>query len=389
VVKDPTVSWHHFTIRAQVDGFLLEDRGSRNGTTLGGFRIRSAYVGHGATIGAGETQLRFIDLHEEVKEPISVEERYGRALGRSPAMRRIFALLPRIAAADATVLIDGETGTGKSILADAIHTGSSRARGPFVTIDCSAIPPTLIESELFGHERGAFTGAQQARAGAFEAAAGGTLFLDEVGDLPLDMQPKLLRALEDRVVKRIGSNREVKLDVRIIAATNRDLRDLVNRGAFRSDLFFRLNTVRLSMPPLRERPEDIRLLADYFHEQLSEAGGPAPDDLVAALERGSWPGNVRELRSAIERAVILGVPADEPSVTASAGDKSASYVFTENMTFRGGKERVVADWERWFVRELLRRHDGNLSRAARAARMDRAHLRELLRRHAVAVRDDS
>jgi DNA-binding NtrC family response regulator len=301
-------------------------------------------------------------------------------------MRRLFAMMQRIAAADSTLLIEGETGTGKGIIAEAIHGASARAGGPFVVVDCASIPPSLIEAELFGHTRGAFTGAGAARAGAFESAAGGTVFLDEIGELPLDMQPKLLRAIEDRVVKRVGGNDAVRLDIRIIAATNRDLRSEINQGRFRSDLYYRLNTFRLRIPPLRERREDIALLVAHFYRQLSPGGEPPPAELLAELARHDWPGNVRELRAAVERAVLLGDPAVWRALSGEA-PAAEDTRFVDGTSFRAAKERAIAAWERDYVRSLIARHDGNLSRAARAVRMDRNHLRELLRRHQITADD--
>jgi DNA-binding NtrC family response regulator len=302
-------------------------------------------------------------------------------------MRRIFAMLPRLAESDATILLEGETGTGKGLLASAIHEASPRARGPFTVVDCGSIPPNLIESELFGHEKGAFTGATSARVGAFELARGGTVFLDEIGEMPLDMQPKLLRALEDRLIKRIGGSEQIQLDIRIIAATNRDLRSEINRGRFRSDVYYRLNTFRIRVPPLRERRGDIPLLVAHFYSQLAPTGDAPPAELLADLARHDWPGNVRELRSAVERTVLLGDPnvwreisddhTPDPVVAPAAEDAR----FVGGMSFRAAKELAVAAWEREYVRALAANHGGNLSRAARAVRMDRNHLRELLVRH--------
>jgi DNA-binding NtrC family response regulator len=298
-------------------------------------------------------------------------------------MRKLTAVLERIARTDSTVLLEGETGTGKTLIAHTLHRASERADRPFIVVDGSAIAPSLIESELFGHERGAFTGAHATRAGAFEGASGGTLFLDEIGELPLDLQPKLLRALEERVVKRIGSSEPIRLDVRLIAATNRDLDVEVARGSFRADLFYRLNVVRVRVPSLRERREDIPLLASSFFRQLGGRDVPAPE-LLARLMRRPWPGNVRELRSAVERIVLLG--SDElGEADAVAGGESASQIFDPNESFRDAKERVVGEFERVSVRALLEHYGGNLSRAARAVRMDRNHLRDLLRRHQVGV----
>jgi DNA-binding NtrC family response regulator len=396
LLTDRAVSRHHCVITATKDGFLLRDLGSRNGTTLGGFRVSAAYLKPGAQIGVGQSTLGFETLLEPIIEPLGDEERYGRVLGQSIGMRRIFAALPRIAASDSTILIEGETGTGKGLLSDVIHQRSPRAGGPFVVIDCSAIPPSLIEAELFGHVKGAFTGAQTARPGAFEAAAGGTVFLDEVGELPLDMQPKLLRALEERTVRRIGSLEPIRLDVRVVAATNRDLREEVNRGTFRSDLFYRLNTVRIRLPSLRDRREDIPLLIHHFYEQFARETDPTPSsDLVAAFIRQDWPGNVRELRSAVERAILMGDP--DLWFDATLGGPPSSVLGSQAIdyskdlalgSFRTAKERAIARWERGYVDALVRQNEGNLSKAARAARMDRNHLRELLRRHGVSATEE-
>jgi transcriptional regulator with PAS, ATPase and Fis domain len=386
VLSDPTVSRHHFVIVATPRGYHLRDTGSTNGTFLAGHRVEAAYLQDGSTLRVGVTTLRFEAADGEIREPLSEDDRFGRALGRSPAMRRLFALLPRIAASDSTVLMEGETGTGKSLLAKMIHAAGPRARGPFVVVDSGAIPSALIESELFGHEKGAFTGAIAARAGAFEAANRGTVFLDEIGELPLDMQPKLLHAIEERSVKRLGSTQPTAVDVRIIAATNRDLRQAVNRGAFRSDLYYRLNIVKLRLPPLRERPVDIPLLVESFYRDLT--GDPTaipPPALVTALAQHDWPGNVRELRAAVERALLVDDPGQWRAVIDEPLGGPADVVGPEPMeselTFRAAKERAMLRWERAYIAELLRVHGGNLSRASRAARMDRTHLRELARRY--------
>ena len=392
-LTDPAVSRHHCAIAVGPRGYQLCDLGSTNGTSVGGIGIERAFIKPGAQVEVGQTRLRFDVMDDRVRETLAVEERWGRALGRSPAMRRIFAILPKLAASDTTLLLEGETGTGKSLLAEVIHDASARRTRPFAVLDCGAIPPTLIESELFGHEKGSFTGAAAARRGVFEAAEGGTVFLDEIGELPLDMQPKLLRALEDRTVRRVGSNESVRLDVRIVAATNRDLRQEVNRGRFRSDLLYRLNTVRLRVPPLRERRDDIGVLAGHFWVQFANDPQAAPPgELLVDWLRRDWPGNVRELRSAVERAVLLDDPAiwaEISSTIAVPTDPPAKrFDFDETASFRVAKERAVGEWERSYVRELVQRHDGNLSRAARAARMDRNHLRELMRRHGVTIQDD-
>jgi two-component system response regulator GlrR len=388
VLTDPTVSRYHFVLQVSPQGVLLRDLGSTNGTQLGSFRVETGYLTPGAVISLGMTKLRYEQMVEQLDEPLSNDDFFGRALGRSVAMRRIFSLLPRIAATDSTVLIEGETGTGKGVLVEAIHSASPRAARPLVVVDCGSIPPSLIESELFGHEKGAFTGALRTRAGAFESAAGGTIFLDELGELPLEMQPKLLRALEERTVKRVGGTESIKLDVRVIAATNRNLKQAVNRGGFRADLYFRLNIVRLEVPPLRERREDIPLLVNHFYEQLAPAGTQPPPGLVEHLSSLDWPGNVRELRNAVERAVLMEDAALWQELTSDDADApQTGYRFDPALSFRAAKERAMAQWERWYVTELSQRAGGNLSRAARDAHMDRTHLRELLRKYQAEPND--
>src|SRR6185436_18080869 len=250
---------------------------------------------------------------------------------------------------------------------------------PFVVIDCGSLPRNLLESELFGHERGAFTGAVETRVGLFESAQGGTLLLDEIGELPLDLQPKLLRALERRVIRRVGSNRDLPIDVRLLAATHRDLRCAVNQKTFRSDLWYRLNTVRVVVPPLRERRDDIAMLvAELYRELRGDPAAAPPTDLVRTMMRGAWRGNVRELRSAVERSLI-GAPVIEHDPELEA---------RSNLSFKVAKNLATADWEKQYLSELLPAHDGNVSRAARAAKMNRSHLSELVHRHGLSARED-
>src|SRR5690606_11410703 len=308
-IDDPTVSRFHCEILIGDDGARLRDTGSLNGTILDGVQIVEAYLRGGSVLRIGRTSIRF-DFGVE-RHPLQLSEarRFGVLTGESVAMRRIFSMLERAAASEATVLIEGETGTGKTAAARSIHLESARRDGPFVVLDCGAVPAALIEDELFGHEKGAFTGADTRRAGVFEEASGGTLFLDEIGELPPELQPKLLGVLESRQVRRIGAPRATPVDVRLIAATNRDLRQEANIGAFRPDLYYRLAVVRIEMPPLRSRPEDIpsiaaKLLRDLGGDDAAVARFARPE-LADSLRRAAWRGNVRELKNYLERCLVF------------------------------------------------------------------------------------
>lgn len=386
VLTDPAVSRHHLVISARPEGFQLRDLGSTSGTLLAGFRVEVAYIESGAVIQAGESTVRFDVLEEQVSQPLSEREQFGDVVGQSAAMRRMFAVLERVAPADATILLEGEAGTGKGALAEAIHKQSLRASGPFVVVDCGAVSPARIESELFGHEPGAFEGADEMRIGAFGAADGGTLFLAEIGELGPELQGKLLRALETRQVRRIGSVAPVPADVRIIAATSRDLRQEVNAGTFRTDLYFRLSGARVTVPALRDRRDDIPVLAAHFFRQLSGPDAAPSAELLASLQRQPWGGNVRELRGAVERAVLLGQSQAE-SAGAAPSESWPDLDFT--ISFRESKEGALAVWTRVYVRELVDRYGGNLSRAARAVSMDRNHLRDLLHKYAMNSGDQA
>jgi len=389
VLTDDSVSKYHCLVRASPAGIWLIDQESKNGSYVRGHRVGSVQITDATSVSMGSSTLTFNTLSEEVKEALSEDDCFDVVLGTSVAMRRIFAALPRVAASESTLLLEGETGTGKGLLAHSVHRASPRASGPFVVLDCSAIPPTLIESELFGHIKGSFTGATANRPGAFEAARGGTIFLDEIGELPLELQPKLLRALEERTIKRIGSVETVKVDARIIAATNRDLRREVEVNRFRADLFYRLNVLRIRLPPLRERKEDIPLLVARFYREATAGSDESPPfELLQSFLTQAWPGNVRELRSAVERAILMQDPALWEYVTDSNTPSTAPDTVKEvDLPFRAAKDRAIGAWERSYLQTLISSTAGNISAAARRARMDRNYLRELLAKHGLASGD--
>jgi transcriptional regulator with GAF, ATPase, and Fis domain len=377
VLTDATVSRHHLSLQVLADGYLVTDLESTNGTRLDGRRVRAAYVEVGDKIQLGATQLRLESDKRAVALPLSERGSFGRLLGRSVAARRLFALLERVAPETATVLLSGETGSGKDLAAEALHEASPRAAGPFVVVDCGALVGNLLESELFGHEKGAFTGANETRVGAFEAADGGTLFLDEVGELPRDLQPKLLRVLERREIRRIGAIEPRVIDLRIIAATNRDLKVAVNQGLFREDLFHRLNVVSIRVPPLRERMDDVPLLAEHMWRELT--GDPhevLPDALRSAFLAYHWPGNVRELRNKVERAAMLVRAGHFTDALSGIGEVRLDAPFP----YREAKAAAVESFERAYVKALLERARGNISEAARIGAMDRVHLTRLVQK---------
>src|SRR5690349_625215 len=368
VLGDETVSRVHFEIMRDAKGYLVRDLKSTNGTFLDSAEVKEAYLRAGSVIRAGECELKFTPFDERIEILPSEKESLGDMVGRSPAMREIFGLIERIAPTDATVLIEGETGTGKDMIARTLHDLSPRHDKPFIVVDCGAVAGTLIESELFGHEKGAFTGAISGRQGAFELASGGTVFLDELGELSLDLQPKLLRVLEQREFRRVGGSKTLKVDLRVIAATRKDLRSEVEKGKFREDLYFRLNVVPITAPPLRDRREDIPLFIDHFLERLTPEGQGAPtmsEGARAALLAHDWPGNVRELRNVMERALALG--SDPGALVAPLGDlglgrggamtsgagasasREMAMEFEAGLSFRDTKEK----WNEVFERRYL------------------------------------
>ncbi|MFZ4735221.1 MAG: sigma 54-interacting transcriptional regulator [Bradymonadia bacterium] len=443
-LTDKSVSSRHFSISAVDNGYVLRDEGSTNGTFYGDVKIREIFLRPGTVFRAGNTVLKFQPTDDLVTIELSAQDRFDSLLGQSIAMREVFATLERVAPSELTVLIQGETGTGKEMVARAIHNHSPRRAKPYVVLDCSSIPKDLIESTLFGHEKGSFTGAVGQHRGVFEQANGGTIFLDEIGELDLNLQPKLLRVLENREVKRVGGDRTFGVDVRVVAATNRDLRKMVTDGTFREDLYFRMSVVAFELPPLRRRRDDVPLLVGHFLEKFNEGrrelGRPglevSPEAMSGLLER-PWNGNIRELKNVVERAASLGdgpvltrrdfmldgsnyglvhVPTPQPVVAApvsapaapaassvgapAAGpapapapgpavDLQNTVVFPVDITaeFKDAKQALGDAFEAIYLRKLVLANKGNISQCAKVAGLTRFHLRELLKKHEIKARE--
>jgi transcriptional regulator with GAF, ATPase, and Fis domain len=392
-LRDPTVSRLHCEIRVRPDGITLRDRGSTNGTFVGGVRLRDADVPAGTLVRVGSTTLRIEVGDEPAFVDVSQRTELGELVGASLEMRRLYAVIERIAPTDTTLLIEGETGTGKDVVARSLHAASRRAKGPFVPIDCGSIPENLFESELFGHVRGAFSGAIGDRKGVFEEADGGTLFLDEIGEMPIALQPKLLRAIETRTIRRVGSNTARPIDVRLCAATNRQLARCVNEGTFREDLYYRLAVVEVTLPPLRTRPDDIPALAQHFHRRLAPGSGDLPADFLARLAARSWPGNVRELRNFIERSVSLGyvtAPPAPPSAGAGAGRAAPTDVaglVPLHLPLKDARQAWTESFEEIYLRSMLAKTGGNVTRAAELAGVSRRFLQRLAARLGIKASD--
>lgn len=362
-LADATVSRRHAVIEETPNGYVLRDLDSTNGTFVDGVRIREGYLSPGAIIRLGHTEISFSPLEERIENLKSEADHFGELIGSSTPLREVYGILERIALTDVTVLLEGETGTGKELAARAVHSRSRRAKGPFVVIDCGAVAPNLIESELFGHEKGAFTDAVRARQGAFELADKGTVFLDEIGELSQELQPKLLRALDQREAKRIGADKPIPFNVRIIAATNRDLEKEVKAGRFREDLYYRLSVVRIHMPPLRKRKEDIETISAHLLTAISadigkKISGLSPE-AEAALRAYAWPGNVRELRNVLGRAAALcdGSRIEARDLVLSPGSK------TDTLEELGGK--TLEEIEKAAIHATLRSVSGNKTEAAK------------------------
>ncbi|MBP5227075.1 MAG: sigma 54-interacting transcriptional regulator [Kiritimatiellae bacterium] len=391
-IRDSTVSKRHCEISVEQSGYLIRDLDSTNGTLVQGVRISSAHLAPGSEIQLGKTRIVFCPLQDANDIPLSSHESFGRMIGRSVPMRRIFYLAETYSPTDVTVMITGETGTGKEVLADEIHNHSNRRDKPFIVIDCAAISKELIESELFGHVKGAFTGANADRQGAFELADGGTVFLDEIGDLSPELQPKLLRVLEKREIRRVGCNKVRKIDVRIISATNRNLANEVNEGHFREDLYYRLSVVHLELPPLRRRREDITLLVKRFLTDLQ--GEEAINQLsdfdrtMEILKRHEWPGNVRELKNLIElafyserRPVDLSAFLSLVHLRSNNSKPEQELSFSADKPFKDAKNDLIEEFERAYLNDLLAKNQQNISRSAREAGIERAYLQRLIRKY--------
>ena len=378
VLRDEQVSRRHLELRIEADGVHARDLGSRNGSFFKGGRFSEIVVGTGAVLTVGKSELMLLSHDAPAPALPSERESFGGLRGRSLAMRQTFALLEKVAPSEALVLIEGETGTGKELCAEAIHAQSARKNGPLVVCDLSAVARGLLESELFGHAKGAFTGAAKDREGAFESAEGGTLFLDEIGELELELQPRLLRALERKQFSRIGETRPRTFDARIIAATNRDLGEEVKAGRFREDLYHRLAVVRVRLPPLRERKEDVPLLVEAM---AAEKGVTVQPETLSLLGEYDWPGNVRELYNTLSRAFAVATPG-RPLLPSDLGLRPETRGNDGGIDdFHLTKERLIEGWERDFLRRLLLASGDNLSHAARASGLGRAHLYRLLKKY--------
>jgi len=379
VIDDKTVSRYHLELRMTSEGLSVEDLGSRNGTYVGQLRVRQAVIPPGTRLRLGTTTIAVEDADAVAAPPDAAPPNIPGLVVGSEAMADVARLVDRLSQVTSSVLIQGETGVGKEVVARAIHDRGARGAEPFVVLDCGSMPATLIASHLFGHERGAFTGADQRRIGAFERANGGTVLLDEIGELPLEVQPALLGVLERRRFTRVGGAGEITVDVRVLAATNRDLRAEVNKGRFRADLYYRLAVARVLIPPLRDRPEDIAPLVAHFAEQITGLPDENPFDAqtMEALRQHRWSGNVRELRNVVEGALVMG----RVSLEGMRGDAGPEQTDDPVAPYGEARAAAIAHFERTYLKRLIDLTEGNASEAARRAKMDRPYLLTLLRRH--------
>lgn len=385
VIEDESVSRFHCEIVILERGPRLRDLVSRNGTLLDGVEIEVAFPRDRSLLQLGKVLVRIEWLDSTSPVPLSQRSEFGAMVGSSLTMRACFSEMERAAKCAATVLFLGETGTGKSTAAEAIHLESARSKAPFMVVDCSTLPPQLMESELFGHEKGAFTGADRMRKGAFEVADGGTVFLDEIAELAPDLQAKLLRAIETRTIRRVGNTEDMKVNVRIMAATHKDLRAEMNAGRFRQDLYYRLEVLPVRLPALRERSEDIPQLA----EKLLAGLGVAPEirarllvqTTLVELKRATWSGNIRELRNYLERCAIFeqALPLHDQVLAAGSDVIDARRTLTEE------RDRIVETFERKYMQASLQLHENNVARAARTADISRNHFYRLLHKYGIVL----
>ncbi len=387
ILSDPQVSRQHAELSATPDGIRIRDLGSTNGTFWQGSRITEVTVPGGSIVVFGNTQVQLASAEVPVLPPSS-QESFGQLVGASIAMRELYAILEMAAPTEVTVLIEGESGTGKELVANAIHTHSARSRGPFVVVDCSAITEELLDSTLFGHVRGAFTGADRDRKGAFVEANGGTLFLDELGELPLSCQTKLLRVLEDQTVLPVGSDKRVPVNTRVVAASHRDLTQMVADKEFRFDLYYRLAVVHVQLPPLRERPEDLPALIAKFYGIRGLEMGPVDGPNLERMANYPWRGNVRELRNLLDRGWALSGPDSEfrslklwmqPAISTTSKGPSVDT----SIGFKEAKERWNDEFEKRYLEQVFKQYGQNITHAADHSGINRRHFRTLLRKHGI------
>jgi DNA-binding NtrC family response regulator len=376
-IDDPAVSRRHFSVEVKGEDLHLVDLGSTNRTRVNQLAVEAAFLRGGEMVQVGTTTVHVARAPAREAPEVATASRFGAVIGASREMRRLYTLCAKLAASTVSVVIEGETGTGKEALAEALHDQGPRAAEPFVVFDCTAVPANLIESDLFGHERGAFTGAVGSRKGVFEQADRGTLLIDEIGDLDLALQAKLLRAIERGEIRRVGGNAAIRVDVRILAATRRDLDAEVQAGRFRDDLFHRLAVARIELPPLRSRKGDIPLLARHFWGTLGGDVSALPPDVLGRWESYPWPGNVRELRNAVARQIALGEDAPQSVPPASREEDVVERVLAMDLPLQRARNLIVEDFERRYLERVLARYGGNVTRAAEASGIARRHFYRL------------
>jgi two-component system nitrogen regulation response regulator GlnG len=392
-LSDQDVEGEHLEVRRRGDRVAVTHLATRRESRFGGAHFSHLELPPGAVIEVGQSTLKVLTVERFLRPLPSTSDRFFGLIGGSLAMREVFTMLELVSQAEVPVLVEGETGTGKELCAEALAQASPRKSAPFVICDLAGVPRSVIESELFGHVRGAFTGAERDREGAFAQAHLGTLFIDEIGELELPMQPRLLRAIEQKKIKPVGASAYRDLDVRILSATNRELRQEVRAGRFRPDLYHRLSVVRIQLPPLRARKEDLPLLVEHF---LGSRDVQVPRETMRLFEQYDWPGNVRELRNVIDRGLsllgdsrvlhpgLLGLDELLPDLPHASPNSNASAPFERGIApFKTEKERLVSRWEREYVSKLLRGTGGNVARAARRGGLDRVHLHRLIKKHGI------